>query len=129
MYTQQTIEMVAEGVEETTADPAIAADLTLLHHPLHHYSENFHIVVAFIIHINADTRRPSSVHFTFALSTSSFLALMKLWPPADAAVRLHITPKVNTKVNCIETQYHVCSINYSIDKLITLLFFRSLFNE
>ena len=25
--------------------------------------------------------------------------------------------------------YHICLINYSIDKLVTLLFFRSLFNE
>ena len=33
------------------------------------------------------------------------------------------------RLNTIETQYHVCLINYSIDKLIIPLFFRSLFNE
>ena len=53
----------------------------------------------------------------------------KLQPPADAAVKLHITSKVSIEVNCIKTQYRICLINYSIDKLITLLFFRSLFNS
>ena len=52
-----------------------------------------------------------------------------LQPPADATVMLHKTSKVNTEVDCIETRYRTCLVNHSIDKLITLLLFRSLFNE